>query len=60
MKIHKDIMTARLACENYERELDELRERKGVYEECEDSCANVYIMADYYDDDGKKRTYHFG
>jgi hypothetical protein len=59
MIIHKDIETARIRCEDYARELRELQERIGVYEEHEDSCTSVYIMADYYDQDGNKRTYYF-
>lgn len=59
MKIHKDLMTARMACKSYARELLELQERKGVTEECEDSCASVYIVAKYYDENGDVKTYYF-
>lgn len=59
MKIHKDILTARIACENYVRERFELQERKGVTEECEDSCASVHIKAKYYDKQGSVKTYYF-
>lgn len=58
MKIHKDIEAAKLACENYLKQLDELQEKYGISEECEDSCCPVYVIAKYYDKDGNVKTHY--
>lgn len=53
MKIHPNKKDALLALEEYKTSLAALIERTGVYEECEDSCANVYAVVSFYGDDGK-------
>ena len=57
MKIHENVKEARQACERYTAKLGELQESEGVSEECEDSCASVYVTAKYYDKEGNVKTY---
>jgi hypothetical protein len=53
MKIHPNKKAALDAILEYKIALDELVERTGVYEECEDSCCGIYAQARFYADDGK-------
>lgn len=55
--IHKDAKTAREACEKYESEVLKLKDSLGVDFVEEDSCADSWITAEYYDEDGKPKTY---
>ena len=53
MKIHPNKKAALDAILEYKIALDELVERTGVHEECEDSCCGVYAQVKFYADDGK-------
>jgi hypothetical protein len=57
MKIHANLNEAKLAIYEYTKLRDDLSERLGVYEECEDSCCGrscgIYATAKYYGSDGK-------
>jgi hypothetical protein len=53
MKIHPNLNEAKLAIFEYTKLRDEISERLGVYEKCEDSCCGLYATAKYYDADGK-------
>lgn len=58
MKTHENISAAKLACQEYLIKLGEIMDQFSVYEECEDSCATIYVMADYFDESGNKKTYN--
>lgn len=55
--IHPNREAAQKACEDYERALHEAREKYGAYEECDDSCCDVYICAQYLDKDGDEQKF---
>jgi len=57
-KIHKNLKEARIACDKYLDVISLAGEKHGVYEECEDSCAAVYIKAKYYSESGEIKTYY--
>jgi hypothetical protein len=58
MKVHKNIKEAREACNKYVIELEELKEKEGILEECDDCCCCVYYSAKYYDEEsGTIKTY---
>ena len=56
--IHKDAKTAREACEKYEEEVFKLKDTLGVDFDGMDTCDDVWTTAEYYDADGKQRTYY--
>ena len=56
--IHKDAKTAREACEKYEEEVSKLQDTLGVDFVESDTCADSWTTAEYYDADGKQRTYY--
>ena len=58
MIIHMNLKEAQIACENYVKAISELSERLGVHEFCEDSCANMIIMAKYYDENRAVQKYY--
>ncbi len=58
MKIHSNIEEARAACEKYADGIARLMDECGAGEECEDSCAQMFIVAKYYDASGKVQTYY--
>ncbi len=49
--IYHTRIEARVALQEYMRELEALQEKYGVYDECEDSCISSYPVVQYYDDD---------
>ena len=55
--IHKDVKTAREACEKYEEGVFNLQDTLGVDFVETDTCADSWTTAEYYDADGKQRTY---
>jgi hypothetical protein len=55
--VHPNKEAAIAACHEYNVEAEKLRQRLGVYEECEDSCCTTYIKTRYVDEHGKEQTY---
>lgn len=55
--IHESLEQAKAAIERYEADINVLRKMTGVYEECDDSCCDVYLKAQYRDKDGNIKTY---
>lgn len=55
--IHKDKKAAKLACEEFEKEISRLTEKLGVWEENDDSCSDSRIYARYYSENGEVEFY---
>ena len=56
--IHENLEAAQNACNKYCDIIFAAQEKYGVCEECEDSCAEVYIKAKYHDKGGEVKTYY--
>lgn len=55
--IHETLEQAKAFIAAYEAAMTALREACGVWEECDDSCCDVYLKAKYRDKHGAVRTY---
>jgi hypothetical protein len=53
MTIYPNKKAALEAIKEYRDTVNDLSERLGVYEECEDSCCAVYASVQFYAGDGK-------
>ena len=53
MIIHPNKEEALKALQEFRQTVNELAERLGIREECEDSCCAVYATVQFYADDGK-------
>ena len=57
-KIHDNPQEAQKACQEYIDGIAALREKTGVWEYCEDSCADMIIKTKYRDPNGEIRNYY--
>ena len=55
--VYNNKALAKEACEQYVAAMCDLREKLGVWEENEDSCASIYIYAKHLSDNGKVVKY---
>ena len=59
MRIHKKKEEAKKAVEEYVNTVNELIERLGVSDECDDSCAICIVSAKYKTKSGDIETYYY-
>lgn len=55
--IHDDRASAKVACEQYVKAMQDLQSSLGVWEENADSCSETYVYARYRDESGKVVNY---
>lgn len=53
MKIHPNRQAAINALKKYQQQTTELENELGIWVECDDSCCNIYIITEYYDEKGE-------
>ena len=52
-KVHENKNLAKAACDQYIKEIYELQDKFGVWEENDDSCSETFIYARYYNESGE-------
>jgi hypothetical protein len=58
--IHRNREMAKIACEQYIKELMDIQSKFGVWEENEDSCSNAYTYTKFYTESGDVKIHcHF-
>ena len=55
---YKTKAAAEAACSEYQKEVEAIREKYGVWEISEDSCCNIYVTAEYLDGEGTRKILH--